>query len=72
MQLTFEGAAVDGGRMNVRDLAPSLIAFAALVGEAQHLLFPDDREISVQISAPRDGSFEVDLMVVTAPVTDDT
>lgn len=64
LRLIYDGPAVAEGRIAVRDLAPSLLAFADLVQDAQFELYPDDPRVSVQISATRDGSFEIDLTIV--------
>lgn len=62
--VAYDGDDVAQGRMDVRELAPSLLAFADFVHEVQTLLYPDDPAVSVDVVATDEGSFEVDLSVV--------
>lgn len=61
--VVYDGPALDTGQMAVRDLAPSLLAFADLLKEIQRDQFPEDRALSVHLQATRRGSFQVDLSV---------
>lgn len=63
--LTFDGPAVDLGRMNVTDLAPSLMAASELLQRSQHRLNPDAEPVRIELSARRVGSFELDLIIAT-------
>lgn len=66
LSVSFDGAAVATGRMNVRDFAPSLLALADLLQDAHRLLRPDHPDVAVQVTTPQEGSFEVSLVVVTS------
>src|SRR5690348_15732507 len=61
--LQYEGQAVDAGRMDVRQLAPALIAAADAVRQAHLLLEVPGPVPQVEVRAVRAGSFIVDLLV---------
>jgi hypothetical protein len=63
MTLQYEGPAVDSGAMDVRQLAPALIATADAIRTAHTLLNVPGPPPQVNISATRPGSFIVDLLV---------
>jgi len=63
MTLRFEGEAVDAGSMDVRNLAPALIAVADAMREAHQILRVPGASPQVQVRATRPGSFIVDLLV---------
>lgn len=50
--------------MDVRDLAPALLAAGQLVDAANSILYGDSARASVQVTATGTGSFEVVLQVV--------
>jgi hypothetical protein len=50
--------------MNVRDLAPALIALAEAIREANHLTNPGEPDPVLNIEALREGSFAVDLILM--------
>lgn len=62
--VAYDGDEVEQGRMDVLELAPSLLAFANFIHEAQTLLYPDDPRVSVEVVATGEGSFEVDLSII--------
>jgi hypothetical protein len=62
--LTYDGPALDSGRMEVRDLAPALIAFGDLFREANALLYPEAPPVSLEIRATEAGSFHIALIMV--------
>jgi hypothetical protein len=66
-QLTFSlaygGPAVDDGTMDVRTLAPSLIALADLFRTANATLNRDSPSVTLEINATSRGSFEVHLLL---------
>lgn len=64
-RVTYDGPSVDDGRMDVRDLAPALLAVAEGMQEAQMLLAPGAPPVSLHITATREGSFIVDLALVS-------
>jgi hypothetical protein len=63
MTLQYEGDAVDAGTMDVRQLAPALIAAADAVREAHSLLSVPGPAPQVEVRATRPGSFIIDLLV---------
>jgi hypothetical protein len=63
MTLQYEGPAVESGAMDVRQLAPALLATADLMREAHALLGVEGPVPQVDIQATRPGSFIVDLLV---------
>jgi hypothetical protein len=63
MTLQFEGEAVDAGTMDVRQLAPALIAAADAMREAHLILRVPGPSPQVEVRATRPGSFIVDLLV---------
>lgn len=62
--LVFEGAAVENGEMDVRDLAPSLLALGELIQAANTELNGDRARIAVKLQATKQGSFEVSMTLV--------
>jgi hypothetical protein len=67
MSLRYEGPAVDAGTMDVRSLAPALIAAADAVREAHALLEVRGPTPRVEVRATRPGSFVVDLLLAELP-----
>lgn len=63
MSLQYEGPAVDAGTMDVRALAPALIATADAMREAHTLLEVAGPAPRVEVRATRPGSFIVDLLI---------
>jgi hypothetical protein len=63
MTLQYEGPAVESGVMDVRQLAPALLATADLMREAHALLNVEGPAPDVHVQATRPGSFYVDLLV---------
>lgn len=61
--ITYVGPAVEGGRMNVQELAPALIALSKAIQAAQHLTEPLAPEPALDIRAMREGSFAIDMIV---------
>jgi len=63
----FDGDAVASGRINARQLAPTLFALAALVERSGEAIIGRGDELTVQVKADfRHGSFEFVLAVVSA------
>lgn len=63
----FDGDAVASGRINARQLAPTLFALAALVERSGEAINGRGDELTVQVKADfRHGSFEFVLAVVSA------
>ena len=59
--LQYDGPALQTHEMNVRDLAPALVATAELFQEMNRLARPTDPDISVNVRATGAGSFLVEL-----------
>lgn len=62
--IAYDGPALRDGAMDVRDLAPALLAAGQLVDAANTVLYGDNARASVQVTATDSGSFEVTLQVV--------
>jgi len=66
LRITYDGPALDNHEMDVRDLAPSLLALADLFDDASRVLFDGQVKPSMQVRASfRTGSFGIDLSVST-------
>lgn len=64
IRLTYDGPALDAHTMDVRMLAPALLAFGDLCEETGKLLFGDQVTTRVEVRASfRTGSFGIDLAV---------
>lgn len=61
--IIYDGRSLRSGRINVRDLAPSLIGLANGISVASQVLHPDKAEPALEIKANNEGSFEVDLVL---------
>lgn len=62
-ELMFDGEALKSGQIDVRDLAPSLLALADLIEEASNLANGQNTKINIQVKSDfRKGSFLVDLV----------
>lgn len=62
-QVTYDGPALQSGRMPVRDLAPALLALGDLFTEAGAVLYPDREPVALDIKATAEGSFDVHLIL---------
>lgn len=63
--IAYCGPAVDNGTMDIRDLAPALLAFSDFITGANKVLNNDSSQISVRVNADfRQGSFEIQLAVI--------
>lgn len=61
--IKFDGPALTSHQMDVRELAPALIALSSLLEESNRVAFPDSDEVRVQIQGNfKGGSFGVDLV----------
>ncbi len=63
-RLKFDGPAVEGGEIDVRDLAPALLELGHLFEAARRALDPAAPPVSVHVRATREGSFEIDLVTI--------
>ena len=59
--IAYDGPALHDGAMDVRDLAPALLAVGQLFDAANNILNSDHTKVSVNVTATGDGSFEVFL-----------
>ena len=62
--ISYDGEALTQHQMDVKDLAPALLAMGELFEEANRLLNGEHVKIHVNMKAPRQGSVEVLLCVV--------
>ena len=63
-QISYDGPALESGRMDVRDLAPALLAVGELCQASNHVLNGDRAKVAVNVSSEfQRGSFQVDLEV---------
>lgn len=61
----YDGPALASHQMDVRELAPALMALSALLEEANRTLYPDDAEVRVSVHGSfKGGSFGVDLVAL--------
>ena len=61
--VSYEGPAVAEYRMPVRDLAPALLALEQAFVRTNLLVNGDSASVSLEIRAPRQGSFEIVFLV---------
>lgn len=64
--LIYEGPAVESGLMDVRDLAPALLAFGNLAEAANRIVNGDAATTKVQVKTVGAGSFAIGLDVTVA------
>lgn len=61
----YDGPALASHQMDVRELAPALIALSALLEESNRVLYPDSAEVRVNVNGSfKGGSFGVDLVAL--------
>lgn len=66
LTVTFDGQAVDDGEIDVRDLAPTLLAMGELIQTANEVLNGDKSQIIVRVRATQRGSFDAVLSLTEA------
>ncbi len=63
--IKYDGPALQSHQMDVRDLAPALLALSNLLEESNKIIYPDSNEVRVQIQGNfKAGSFGVDLVML--------
>jgi len=63
-KVIYSGPALEAGSMDVRELAPALLAFGSLLEESNRVLNGPDVSISVRVKHFKDGSFGVSFDVI--------
>ncbi|TAU82495.1 hypothetical protein [Rhizobium leguminosarum] len=65
LTIAYDGEAVRDGSMEVRDLAPALLAVGQLFDAANHTLNgPDAPKMTVNVVATAPGSFEIGIDII--------
>lgn len=59
----YDGVALETGRMDVRHLAPSLLALGEVYQEIQRIIYPDEPALALEVKATSEGSFDVHLIL---------
>jgi len=62
--LQYDGSALQTHEMDVRDLAPALVATAELFQQMNRELWPNQPSITVNVRATAEGSFLVQLKLI--------
>ena len=63
--IKYDGPALASHQMDVRELAPALMALASLLEEANREIYPEGSEVRVQVKGNfKGGSFGVDLIAL--------
>lgn len=63
--IKYDGPALSSHQMDVRELAPALIALSSLLEEANRVIFNDAADVRVNVQGNfKGGSFEVDLVAL--------
>lgn len=62
-EIAFEGEPFEGGVIDVRDLAPTLLAFGSVIQSANRSLNGERAEASLKLVASDEGSFVAQLVV---------
>jgi hypothetical protein len=63
--IKYDGPALATHQMDVRELAPALIALSSLLEEANRALYPDSAEVRVNVNGSfKGGSFGVDFVAL--------
>lgn len=65
LHIAYDGPALEAHRMDVKELAPALLAFSEMVERANEILNEDRASVRVEVRASfKEGSFGIDLEVV--------
>ena len=68
--ITYDGPALEGGRMPVSELAPALLGLGDMFAVASDIVHPEWRPVSLNIQATERGSFDVHLYLEAEQVWD--
>lgn len=63
VSLTYEGEAVDGGRMDVYEVAKNMVAFSEFMTVAVKTTYGDQAEAHAEVAGFKEGSFETDFVL---------
>lgn len=70
-QIVYSGSALDSNEMDVRELAPALLAFADAIEEANRVINGDRASVRLNVSGSfKSGSFGIDLTVILDAIRD--
>lgn len=69
-QIIYNGPALESGTMDVRDLAPALLALSSLVDHINARVNGADKPITMKFKSTRQGSLIADLQIATTWVQD--
>ena len=69
LNLTYEGPALAQGSMSARDLGPALQAISDLFDRAGALVYLEEVDVDVQVTATKQGSFDIGLTLELLRVT---
>ena len=62
--IAYDGPALRDGAMDVRDLAPALLAAGQIIDAANAVLNGDSARVRVEVRTTGTGSFEIHLQVI--------
>ena len=69
-QVVYDGSALREGTMDVRDLAPALLALSSLIDQINSRVNGAEKPVTMQFKAAKEGSFIVELLLETTWLQD--
>lgn len=66
MKIAYNGELLQSGTMDVRDLAPALLAFSGFVDAVNTIVNGKDTKISIQVKSFEKGSFGIEFLLADA------